>query len=139
MERILIPVDGSKPSERAVRHVIRLRASGMELRALVLNVQEEWAPARSSKEEREGKRLHARAANVATRRARALLIAAGVAYEVRMLVGPVAVQILKLARESRCRHIVMGMRGRGAIARVALGSVSMKVLQLAEIPVTLVK
>jgi nucleotide-binding universal stress UspA family protein len=33
----------------------------------------------------------------------------------------------------------MGMRGRGALARVVLGSVSMKTLQLAEVPVTLVR
>jgi hypothetical protein len=32
MERILVPVDGSKPSERAVRHVIRLSVAGMARR-----------------------------------------------------------------------------------------------------------
>ena len=68
MERILVPVDGSKPSERAVRHVIRLSVSGMALHVVLLNVQEEWAPSRSRAEEEEGKRLHTQAANRATRR-----------------------------------------------------------------------
>ena len=139
MQRILIAVDGSKPSERAVRHVIGLRSAGMALRVLVLNVQPEWAPARSRGEEEEGKRLHARAAERATRRAGALLKAADIPYDERMLVGPAAERIVKLARTSRCSHIVVGMRGLGAVARVVLGSVSLKVLQLADVPVTLVK
>jgi nucleotide-binding universal stress UspA family protein len=36
-------------------------------------------------------------------------------------------------------HIVISTRGLGAVAGLVLGSVAMKVLQLAEIPVTLVK
>ena len=52
MRKILLPVDVSKPSERAVRHVVQLHAAGMTLRVLLLNVQPEWAPARSSEEEK---------------------------------------------------------------------------------------
>lgn len=139
MERILVPVDGSKASERAVRHVIRLSVAGMALRVVLLNVQEEWAPARSRAEEEEGKRLHIQASNRAMRRARALLKAAGIPFDGRMLVGPAAERIVRLARDRRCSHIVMGMRGLGAIARMVIGSVSMKVVQLADVPVTLVK
>jgi nucleotide-binding universal stress UspA family protein len=137
--RVLIPVDGSQPAERAVRHVIALHAAGTRARVLLVNVQEPWAPARSRDEEAEGKRLHARAADRATRRAQALLRGAGIPFENRMLVGSAAEKILQLARASRSSHIVMGMRGRGAVARVVLGSVSMKVLQLARVPLTLVK
>ena len=122
-----------------MRHVIGLRAAGMALRVILLNVQPEWAPPRSREEEEEGKRLHVRAADRATRRPRALLKAADIPYDDRMLLGPTAESIVKLARTSRCSHIVMGMRGLGAVARVVLGSVSLKVLQLAEVPVTLVK
>ena len=138
MRKILLPVDGSKPSERAVRHVVELHAAGMALRVLLLNVQPEWAPARSSEEEKEGKRLHVQAADAATRRARSLLQAAGIRYENRMLVGSAAQAIVKLARKTGCSHIVMGMR-QGAFARVVLGAVSLKTLQLADVPVTVVK
>jgi nucleotide-binding universal stress UspA family protein len=136
---ILLPVDGSKPSERAVRHVIALSASGTALRVVLLNVQPEWAPARSKEDEQEGKRLHLQAADRATRRARSLLEAAGVPYENRLRVGQPAETIVKLAREARCDHIVMGMRGLGAVARAVLGSASLKTVQLADVPVTLVK
>lgn len=60
--KILVAVDGSKPAERAVRHVVGLHAGGSKLQMLLLNVQPEWAPARSDEDEREGRRLHARAA-----------------------------------------------------------------------------
>jgi nucleotide-binding universal stress UspA family protein len=139
MMKVLVAVDGSKPSERAVRHVMAMHAGGMALRVVLANVQPEWAPARSAEDEREGKRLHARAAEKATRTAGALLQRAKIHHESRMLVGDEAKEIVKLARTQGCTAIVMGTRGRGALARVALGSVSMKVLQLAEIPVTLVK
>jgi nucleotide-binding universal stress UspA family protein len=137
--RLLVAVDGSAPAERAVRHVIGLASAGMSLRVLLLNVQPEWAPPRSKQDEAEGKRLHARAADRATRRARALLEAAKIPHEVQMRVGPAAESIVKLARTARCQGIVVGMRGRGALARVVLGSVSWKLLQLADLPVTLVK
>jgi nucleotide-binding universal stress UspA family protein len=39
----------------------------------------------------------------------------------------------------RAESIVMGTRGLGAMAGLVLGSVAMKVVQLARIPVTLVK
>jgi len=139
MQSILVPVDGSRPSERAVKHVIALHESGLSVRVLLVNVQLPWAPARDREEESEGNRLHARATARATRSARALLERAKVPHKSLMLVGDEAASIVKLARARRCAQIVMGMRGRGAIARVVLGSVSMKTLQLADTPVTLVK
>ena len=139
MQSILVAVDASRPSERAVRHVIALQESGMALRVLLVNVQLPWAPARTREERKEGERRHARATAQATRAARALLERSKVPYEARMVVGDEAEAIVKLAQAKRCDQIVMGMRGRGAVARVVLGSVSMKTLQLARTPVTLVK
>jgi nucleotide-binding universal stress UspA family protein len=139
MTRILVAVDGSAPSDRAVKHVVGLQSTGAALRVLLLNVQPRWAPALSEEDAAEGRRLHQQAATRALRSARALLEQAKTPYETRMLVGDAAEHIVKLARTQRCSHIVLGRRGRSAMARVVLGSVSMKVLQLADRPVTLVK
>lgn len=78
MQLILAAVDGSQPAERAVKHVVGLHANGMALQVLLLNVQPEWAPARSRDEERERVRLHLEATERETRSAKALLAQAGV-------------------------------------------------------------
>lgn len=139
MIRVLLPVDGSRIAERAARYVVAMARSGAALKVLLLNVQPPWAPARSQTERFEGARLHARAAKRANRGAESLLVAAGVAHESRMRVGDPARTILAAARQDHCDMIVMGTRGRGALAGLVLGSVAMKVVQLARVPVTLVK
>jgi nucleotide-binding universal stress UspA family protein len=111
----------------------------MALQVLLLNVQPEWAPPRSRDEKRKGVQLHLAAGERATRSAKSLLARAGVPFKSALRVGPAAEHILKLAREKRFDQIVMGTRGRGALAGLVLGSVAMKVLQLAGIPVTLVR
>jgi nucleotide-binding universal stress UspA family protein len=121
---ILVPVDGSKAAEDAVRHVIRLSTNGMVMMVHLLNVQGEWAPARSEYEKREGAAVQILAANNATRSASALVTAAGVDFESHLRIGEVADEILKLARELRCHDIVMGTRRLGTVAGLILGSVA---------------
>ncbi len=64
---------------------------------------------------------------------------AGVAHERCLRSGAAAETILELARERRCAAIVVGTRGLGAVAGLVLGSVAGKIVQLAPVPVTLVK
>jgi len=137
--RILIAVDGSAPAERAARHVATLKAAGLAIEALLLNVQPEWAPPRSRAEKRKGLLLHLEASERAMRAAQERLARAGVPFKSVLRVGAAANKILKEARDQRCDGIVMGTRGRGALAGLVLGSVAMKVVQLSATPVTLVK
>jgi nucleotide-binding universal stress UspA family protein len=137
--RILLAVNGSKPSERAVRHAIALRAAGLEVELLLLNVQPERGPARSRDAKRERLRNYLDAHEEAIRSAKSLLARAGLPLRSALRVGPAAAGILKFARDERCDLIVIGALGRGAVPGLLFGSVAMKVLQLAEVPVTLVK
>ena len=70
--------------------------------------------------------------------ARKLLDAAGVAYRVHKLTGPIAETIVTQANASGSDMIYMGTRGMTAIANMALGSVATRVLHLAQTPVVLV-
>lgn len=68
-----------------------------------------------------------------------MLSAAGLPYELHVVSGDAAEAIAHCAREHQCELIVMGTRGMGAIAGLALGSVATKAIHLADVPVTLVK
>lgn len=140
MLKILLPVDGSKPSERAVRHVIDLAANGLTVSVLLLNVQPDPLPRSSPRARRRADLLkQLDHGEEALRSAIALLERAGVPYRSYGHSGAPAECILKFAREKKCDAIFMGTRGLGAIAGLVLGSVAMKVMQLAQIPVTLIK
>ena len=54
-------------------------------------------------------------------------------------IGPVAQGIADYAKEKGCDSIIMGTRGMGTIKTIIMGSVTTKVIHLANVPVTLVK
>ncbi|HMM50237.1 MAG TPA: universal stress protein [Burkholderiaceae bacterium] len=139
MVELLVPVDGSKPALRAVRHAIRLAEGGLQARVLLLNVQPELPRSRSRAEKRSDMLRQIEAADEAVQPAATLLERAGVAHERCLRSGAPAETILELARERQCAAIVMGTRGLGAVAGLVLGSVAAKIVQLAPVPVTLVK
>ena len=136
---ILVPVDGSKVSEDAVRHVIGLARSGMAMNVHLLNVQPEAAAPRSEYKKREALALQIMAADQASEGARALLAGASLEFERHFRIGAAAEAIARLARQKRCHKIVMGTRRLDTLAGFFLGSVASRVLRLSPVPVTLVR
>ena len=65
--------------------------------------------------------------------------AAGIAFKNIVRTGQTAEAIAQAARDEGIEHIVMGTRGLGSIQGMLLGSVAMKVIHLAEVPITLLK
>ena len=55
--------------------------------------------------------------------------------EIRLLTGPVAESIADLAEAQGADLVVCGSRGRGAVARVLLGSVSNRLMHICKVPV----
>ena len=53
--------------------------------------------------------------------------------------GPIAMTIVDYAKRHGCHQIFMGKRGLGLVTGLVMGSVTTKVVSLADIPVTLVK
>lgn len=139
--RFLLPVDGSQHSLRAVEYLIRLARCREALQVLLLNVREAvdtWEVRHFLVEEEIEKLQHAEA-EADLRDARALLDAAGIAYEVRVLQGPVAETIAHFADEAGCDQIVMGTHGHSRLGELLLGSTASEVVHRARVPVTLVK
>jgi len=141
MTTILIPVDGSDASLRAVKAAIKASGKLGNTTLHLLTVQASIvsgnvtrffsAEAINDYYQDEGKN--------ALSPAKALLDETGVAYKEKTAVGPVAQTIAKYASEQDCDLIMMGTRGLGAVGGFVLGSVATKVLNLTDVPVTLIK
>jgi nucleotide-binding universal stress UspA family protein len=139
--KVLVPVDGSDHSGRAVRFAARLVQDVSRLRVVLLNVQPAPSDVDTLHMAQQAILDHLRARGDDTLApARKILADAGVAHDAKVEIGAEpAVEIARVAREAGCGHIVMGTRGLGALAGLALGSVATKVVHLAEVPVTLVR
>ncbi len=141
MRKALVPVDGSANSDRAVQHVVQLAGLCPSMDIVLLNVQPEiddWQVRRFLKKE-EVEAMEESKGGDALQSARAILDAAGIRYTPQVLIGPIPETIAKTALEQNCDGIVMGTRGLGAVAGAVLGSVSERVIHLADVPVTLIK
>ncbi len=141
IHRILLPVDGSEPSTRAVEYVCALRGARISHQVRLLNVQ---IPITSGNVRRLVSQavidtyFHAEGEE-AMRGAKAALQAAGVPFKEDIQIGHAGEVIVKESSQRGCTRIVMGTRGRGALASVMVGSTALQVLHRSEVPVTLVK
>ena len=139
MLRVLIPVDGSANSLRAVKFVIRkasLYSEPLELH--LLNVQHPF-PGTIQGVHELAERHHHDEGIKALAKARKALDAAGLKYLYHISIGDSGEVIAHFVREMRIEQVVMGTRGLGAVANMLLGSVANKVLHLVDVPVLLVK
>jgi nucleotide-binding universal stress UspA family protein len=140
MKSLLVPVDGSPNAERAAAFAIRMAKAVQGMKVILLNVQEQlerWyqhgLASDSSREHLKQQGLEQSAA------ARRLLDQSGCPYEFLIIFGKPAETIVQAAKDHGCSGIVMGTRGLGDVESLFLGSTSFKVVQLSELPVTLVK
>lgn len=140
--RILLAVDGSKCSLKGVSNLIEhARWYGKKPEVELVNVQPVLPY--------EGRVSHVLGADQVTSyyreegeaalaRARKMLDAARFKYRFHILIGPVAETLTKQAKALRCDLILMGTHGRTLAGQLVLGSVALKVLQTARVPVQLV-
>jgi nucleotide-binding universal stress UspA family protein len=141
MFRILVAVDGSESSDRAVAHLQKMLGWYREKAEIhLLNVQaalpvdvSRFIPA----EQLEA--FHREQGEAALASARAALDGAKLAYVTHIGVGEPAHVIAQYARDKSIDQVVMGTRGLGSVAGLVMGSVTTKVLGLTEVPVLLVR
>lgn len=138
MWKVLIPIDGSRHSIRALEYAVERQKRGEPFTTVILHVQPDIPPSayldrnmvlkwKSS----ELKRL--------TSKTKVKSLKDQLGAEILVATGNEAVEIVAYAKKTRCQEIVMGTRGLGALKGLFLGAVAIKVVQLATVPVTLVK
>lgn len=139
--KILLPVDGSELSLKAVTVAIGLLQQGLQGSLVLANVQEP-ATLYEMVVAPDGAVLQqvSDAAGIdALERAEAAVMEAGVVYEREIASGDPAHTIVDICERFACDLIVMGARGTSALRMALLGSVSNEVLHAATVPVMIVK
>lgn len=142
MLKLLVPVDGSECSDRAVDFVLTMKEWCKDAPDIhLLNVHHHLPYARlaSAIEHDKLQQYYRDEGMKALQSAREKLDAAGVRYAYHVGVGEPAEIVAQYAREQHCDQIVMGTHGRGRMSGLLLGSVATKVLHLVTVPVLLVK
>jgi nucleotide-binding universal stress UspA family protein len=138
--KILIPVDGSPASLRAVDFAIEMASQNPGSSFVLLNVQNVGAiELAGDLMDSDWQETLSQAAAKVLKEAVAKSEAANISFENLVRAGPTAETIAQVSREMGIDHIVMGTRGLGSIQGLLLGSVAMKVIHLAEVPITLIK
>ncbi|HLS18428.1 MAG TPA: universal stress protein [Paracoccaceae bacterium] len=137
--KILVPMDGSAAALRALDFAIR-RVTKNDGMIRLVNIQQPAPPSVSVFVGGDAmETLYRDEAERALAPARERLAEAGVKFEEDTRHGAIGDTIAADSAENRCDEIIMGSRGMGAFSSVLLGSVAMRVLQLANMPVTIVK
>ena len=141
MLKALLPIDGSKTSERAVRHAISLMKGREPLDIHLINVQDEADDVRLRRFMKpvEIKRTQLEHGAAVLVSATKLLDRAGMKYRTHVIIGDPAKVIATFAQRGGFDTIIMGTHGRTGMSRLLMGSVATKVLHLSTVPVTLVK
>lgn len=138
--KVLLPVDGSDNALRAAEYLARWMQRDDTIRTTLIsvaNIGRQYMEMLGREEEY---------LNIVSREVQPILDAAekvfskcGLEVDTRVGDGNPGEVIAAVAQEEGFEHIVMGRRGLGALEGIFLGSVSQKVLNLVDCPVTLIK
>ena len=137
---ILVPVDGSENSDRAVAFAIELVKRGFAAKVHLLNVQPPLGGAVATfvpKETRDS--YHREEGEKALVSAQKLCAAAGVAHEPHISVGRPGAVVGEFCKRLEPLQVVIGTRGHTGLGGVLMGSVAQEVIARAPVPICLVK
>jgi nucleotide-binding universal stress UspA family protein len=142
MEKVLLAVDGSPCSDRAVRWAIDLisaMARPAQLHVVTVQPAITAGGIRSFVGNEAIETFQREEGDKCLSSARKALDAAKIAHAPHILLGPIGQSIADFAAQNGCDGIVMGTRGLGGVTGLVLGSVATQVIQAATVPVTLIK
>lgn len=141
MLKMVLPIDGSEASGRAIEEFTRRFDWYREAPEIhLLNVRMPLTGNASMFVNKEEIGDYYREEGLRDlQQARDYLEKNGIAYRHHIVTGEIVPMILQFAKEMQCDQIVIGPRGLGAIKGLLLGSVASKLIQLSTIPVLLLK
>ena len=141
LSKILVPVDGSENSFRALEHAIFLSTKIQEAQTTVLYIIEDqpslyiYSPKTMEKVRADYKRESTKILE----RCKEMANKSGINIHTVLLEGDPASKIIGYSEMEKSDIIIMGSRGMGKFKEVILGSVSNKVLHHAKCSIMLVR
>lgn len=135
---ILVPVDGSPHSQRAVEYAVKL-ARHLNLPVLLIHCHKPFPALLGEPYYQKAITKIQSEANQRIQFHREMLQEEEIEYTERMLQGDPGTVICEVAGLEKCEMIVMGSRGRSDLKGLLLGSVAHKVIQSAPCPVLIVR
>jgi nucleotide-binding universal stress UspA family protein len=141
MSMILLPVDNSEHSNKALVYVLELAKQSTALEVVLLNAQLpiDTLNVREVIAQQTIDEYYKDSANALLKPYLEQLDKAGVPAQVHAVVGSPARAILDYADQHKVSAIVMGSHGRSSLLSTLLGSVTREVLQYAKCPVTIIR
>jgi nucleotide-binding universal stress UspA family protein len=141
--KILVATDGSKNSLRAVKYAARLahllRTASNKITLVSVHDDAGLRHAKAFVGNAEVADYLRELSEKELKAARKLLRAEGIGYDMEIRTGHVAQEIVACADKGKFDMIVVGSKGRSALADLLLGSVAQRVLATAKQPVVVVK
>ena len=141
--KILVAVDGSKSSLRAVKYAAKLGhlLSTGSSKITLISVHDDIGlrHARALVGKAEVADYLRELSEKELKAARKMMKDEGIGYDMEIRTGHVAQEIVDCADKGKFDMIALGSKGRSAVADLLLGSVAQRVLALAKQPVVVVK
>jgi len=136
-KKILVPLDGSKYSEKVLERVSDL-VRAFDSKIILLYVIEKPLPI-NFLDRKEYLNILQKFGNKTLNKANDLLLKNGITAKTLLKKGNIVSEIEKVAKNEKCDLIVVGSKGLGAVTRLLLGSVSNKLAQYSPCSLLIVK
>ena len=136
-KKILVPLDGSKYSEKALQKATEI-VRGFDSKIILIYVVEKSLPL-NLLDRSEYLKINRNFGKKVLDKAELNLSKQGIHSQVILKEGHIVNEIEKLAKKEKCNLIIVGNKGLGAISRLLLGSVSSKLAQASKCSVLIVK
>ena len=139
MRKVLVPIDGSLNSLKAVQHVINQVVGGASMEVHLLHVRTPLSQHTARFLDRRTRAAYHRdEAEKVLAPARTMLARFGVAHTAHVDLGGKARAINRLAQRLHVDLIVMGTARKNSFTRMVEDSVTNRVLELAQVPVEII-
>ena len=135
--KILVPIDGSEYSDKALLHACDL-AKTLNSQIILIYVVDKTIPI-NLLDKKEYLQILRKFGNSALEKAKKISIQKGIEPKLVIKEGNIVNEIIKVAKNEKCNLIVTGSKGFGAMMRFFLGSVSSKLANKSPCSLLIVK